>query len=144
LVIRLTIASASKRPPAVISLRCMDTKAVIRDAVDRVADGRDEALVVHSARDESLWVQVSRVEGESALLCEAVGDEYLGRHRELGDAAVEKLTALGWQEVPAADFTLWADADTAEQRERLAELLERTLVAVLGYDPLAPPVVSPP
>jgi hypothetical protein len=122
----------------------MDTKAVIRDVVDRVADGDDEALVIHSARDESLWVQVSRVEGESALLCEAVGDEYLGRHRELGSATVDQLRSLGWQEVPAADFTLWADAESAEQRERLAELLERTLVAVLGHDPTDPPVVAPP
>jgi hypothetical protein len=122
----------------------MDTKAVIRDAVERVADGDDEALVIHSAREESLWVQVSRVEGESALLCEAVGDEYLGRHRELGSAAVDQLSELGWQEVPAADFTLWADAESAEQREQLADLLERTLVAVLGHDPTVPPVVSPP
>ena len=122
----------------------MDTKAVIRDAVDRVADGGDEALVIHSARDERLWVQVSHVEGESALLCEAVGDEYLGRHRELGSAAVDQLRAIGWQDVPAADFTMWADAETVEQREQLAELLERTLVAVLGHDPTAPPVVSPP
>jgi hypothetical protein len=122
----------------------MDTKAVIRDAVERVADGDDEALVIHSARDESLWVQVSRIEGESALLCEAVGDEYLGRHRELGSAAVDQLRALGWQDVPAADLTLWADAESAEQREQLADLLERTLVAVLGHDPVASPVVSPP
>jgi hypothetical protein len=122
----------------------MDTKAVIRDVVDRVADGDDEALVIHSARDESLWVQVSRVEGESALLCEAVGDEYLGRHRELGSATVDQLRSLGWQEVPAADFTLWADAESAEQRGQLAELLERTLVAVLGHDPTDPPVVAPP
>jgi hypothetical protein len=122
----------------------MDTKAVIREAVDRVADDGDEALVIRSARDESLWVQVSRVEGESALLCEAVGDEYLGRHRELGSATVDQLRVLGWQEVPAADFTLWADAETAEQREQLAELLERTLVSVLGHDPTAAPLVAPP
>jgi hypothetical protein len=122
----------------------MDTKAVILDAVDRVAEGRDDALIVHSARDSNLWVQVSRVEGESALLCEAVGDEYLGRHSELGSAAIEELKALGWQEVPAADFTLWADAANAEQRDRLAHLLERTLIAVLGHDPAEPPVVTPP
>jgi hypothetical protein len=122
----------------------MDTNAVILDAVDRVAEGRDEALIVRSARDANLWVQVSRVQGESALLCEAVGDEYLGRHRELGSAAVEQLKALGWQEVLAADFTLWADAGTAEQREQLADLLERTLVTVLGHDPVSPPVVTPP
>jgi hypothetical protein len=122
----------------------MDTNAVILDAVERVAAGRDESLVVRSARDSNLWVQVSRVEGESALLCEAVGDEYLGRHRELAAEAVDKLTALGWQDVPAADFTLWADAETADQRKRLADLLERTLVTVLGHDPLEPPVVTPP
>jgi hypothetical protein len=122
----------------------MDTNAVIRDAVDRVADGRDDSLIVRSALDANLWVQVSRVEGEGALLCEAVGDEYLGRHRELGSTAVGKLRALGWQDVPAADFTLWADAESAEQREQLAELLERTLVAVLGHDPTDPPVVAPP
>jgi T3SS (YopN, CesT) and YbjN peptide-binding chaperone 3 len=122
----------------------MDTNAVILDAVERVAGGRDESLVVHSARDSNLWVQVSRVEGESALLCEAVGDEYLGRDRELGRAAVDKIKALGWQDVPAADFTLWADAETADQRKRLADLLERTLVTVLGHDPVVPPVVSPP
>jgi hypothetical protein len=122
----------------------MDTMAVILDAVDRVADGRDDALILRSAQDANLWVQVSRVEGESALLCEAVGDEYLGRHRELGRAAVDDLKKLGWQEVPAADFTLWADAATAQQREQLAALLERTLVAVLGHDPAEPPVVTPP
>jgi len=122
----------------------METKAVIRDAVNRIADGREEALIIRSVQDANLWVQVSRVEGESALLCEAVGDEYLGRHRELGSAAVDELKALGWREVPAADFTLWADAETTEQRERLAELLERTLVAVLGHDPVVPPVASPP
>ena len=122
----------------------MDTKEAIRDAVDRVADGSDESLVIHSARDESLWVQLSRVEGESALLCEAVGDEYLGRHRELGNAAVDQLKALGWRDVPAADFTLWADVATAEQRNQLAELLERSLVAVLGHDATVPPVVTPP
>jgi hypothetical protein len=69
----------------------MDTNAVILDAVERVAGGRDDALVVHSARDSGLWVQISRVEGETALLCEAVGDEYLGRQRELGTAAVDEL-----------------------------------------------------
>ena len=122
----------------------MDTNAVILDAVERVAAGREESLVVHSARDSNLWVQVSRVEGESALLCEAVGDEYLGRHRELGSAAVDNLKALGWQDVRAADFTLWVDAETAEQRKQLADLLERTLVAVLGHDPAAAPVVTPP
>jgi hypothetical protein len=122
----------------------MDTTSVILDAVERVADGRDESLVVHSARDSNLWVQVSRVEGESALLCEAVGDEYRGRHRELAAEAVAKLGALGWRDVPAADFTLWADAETTDQRKQLANLLERTLVTVLGHDPLAPPVVSPP
>ena len=46
-------------------------------------------LVVYSARDSNLWVQISRVEGETSLLCEAVGDEYLSRHRELGTAAVD-------------------------------------------------------
>ena len=122
----------------------MDANAVILDAVERVAGGRDDALVLHSARDSNLWVQVSRVEGESALLCEAVGDEYLGRHRELGSVAVDKLKELGWQDVPAADFTLWVDAGTQEERKRLADLLERTLIAVLGHDPAAPPVVTPP
>jgi hypothetical protein len=122
----------------------MDTNAVILDAVERVAGGRDDALMIHSARDASLWVQVSRVDGETALLCEAVGDEYLGRHRELATEAVDKLTALGWQDVPAADFTMWADADTPEQRRQLADLLERTLVTVLGHDAVAPPVVTPP
>jgi hypothetical protein len=121
-----------------------DTNAVILDAVERVAQGRDESLVVHSARDSNLWVQVSGVDGETALLCEAVGDEYLGRHRELATEAVDKLKALGWQDVPAADFTMWADAETPEQRRRLADLLERTLVTVLGHDPGAPPVVTPP
>jgi hypothetical protein len=122
----------------------METNAVILDAVERVAGGRDESLVVHSARDSNLWVQVTRVEGETALLCEAVGDEYLGRHRELAVEAADKLQALGWQDVPAADFTMWADAATPEQRQRLADLLERTLVTVLGHDPIAPPVVAAP
>ncbi len=122
----------------------METKAVILDAVDRVAGGRDEALVIHSARDSNAWVQVSRVEGESALLCEAVGDEYLGRRRELRSAALETLQALGWQDVSGADFTLWVDADTNEQREQLATLLESTLVEVLDHDPAGPPVVAAP
>ena len=122
----------------------MDTNAVILDAVERVAAGREDALVLYSARDSNLWVQVSRVEGETSLLCEAVGDEYLGRHRELGSVAVDKLKALGWQDVPTADFTLWADAGTHELRKGLADLLERTLIVVLGHDPAAPPVVTPP
>ena len=122
----------------------MDTSAVILDAVERVAQRRDESLVVHSARDSNLWVQVSGVDGETALLCEAVGDEYLGRHRELATEAVDKLKALGWQDVPAADFTMWADAETPEQRQRLADLLERTLVTVLGHDPVEAPTVTPP
>jgi len=122
----------------------MDAKATILHAVDRVAGGRDDALVIHAAQDTNAWVQISRVEGESALLCESVGDEYLGRHRELRPAAVEKLQTLGWRDVPAADFTLWVDADTPEQREQLAVLLERTLVEVLGHDPAAPPVVAAP
>ena len=121
----------------------MATNTVILDTVDRVADGRDGSLIIRSARAESLWVPVSRVEGESALLCEAVGDEYLGRHRELASTAVDELEALGWQDVPAADFTLWADAETTDQREQLAELLERTLV-VLGHDPASVPVITPP
>jgi hypothetical protein len=121
----------------------MDTNAVILDAVERVAQRRDESLVVHSARDSNLWVQVSRVDGETALLCEAVGDEYLGRQRELATEAVDKLKALGWQDVPAADFTMWADAETPEQRQRLTALLERTLVTVLGHDSAEPPVVTP-
>ena len=122
----------------------MDTNAVILDAVDRVARGQDESLVVRSARYSNLWVQVSGVDGETALLCEAVGDEYLGRQRELAAEAVGKLKALGWQDVPAADFTMWADAETPEQRQRLADLLERTLVTVLGHDPVEAPTVTPP
>src|SRR6266508_1847850 len=127
-----------------ISACPMDAKAAILDAVDRVASGRDDALVIHAAQDPNAWVQVSRVQGESALLCEAVGDEYLGRHRELRPAAVEKLQTLGWRDVPAADFTLWVDADTPEQRDQLAVLLQRTLVEVLGHDPAAAPVVAAP
>jgi hypothetical protein len=122
----------------------MDTNAVILDAVERVAGGSDEALVVHSARDSNLWVQISRVEGETALLCEAVGDEYLGRDRELATAAVDELKALGWQDVSGADFTLWADAATPEQREHLTDLVEQALVTVLGHEPTTPPVVTPP
>jgi len=122
----------------------MDTNAVILDAVERVAGGRDDALVVHSARDPNLWVQISRVEGETALLCEAVGDEYLGRDRELTTAAVDELKALGWQDVSGADFTLWADAVTPEQRKHLADLVEQALVTVLGHELSTPPVVTPP
>src|SRR5260370_1274799 len=65
----------------------MDTSAVILDAVERVAGGRDDALVVHSARDSNLWVQISRVEGQTSLLFEAGGDEYPGRRHELAAAA---------------------------------------------------------
>ena len=122
----------------------MDTNAVILDAVERVAGGRDDALVVHSARDSNLWVQISRVEGETALLCEAVGDEYLRGHRELATAAVAELKALGWRDVSGADFTLWADAATPEQRKHLADLVEQALVTVLGHEPTTPPVVTPP
>jgi hypothetical protein len=122
----------------------MDTNAVILDAVERVAGGRDDALVVHSARDWNLWVQISRVEGETALLCEAIGDEYLRGHRELAAAAVDELKALGWQDVSGADFTLWADAATPEQRKHLADLVEQALVTVLGHEPTTPPVVTPP
>jgi hypothetical protein len=122
----------------------MDTNAVILDAVERVAGGRDDALVVYSARDSNLWVQISRVEGETSLLCEAVGDEYLSRHRELGTAAVDELKALGWQDVSGADFTLWVDAATPEQRKHLADLVEQTLVTVVGHEPSEPPVVTPP
>lgn len=122
----------------------MGTRAAILDAVERVASGRDESLVIRPAHDRDAWVQLTRVEGESALLCEAVGDEYLGRHRELRPGAVDTLRALGWQDVPAADFTQWVDADTTEQREQLAAVLQTTLVEVFGQDPEAQPVVAPP
>lgn len=122
----------------------MDPNAVILEAVERVAGGRDDALVLHSAADPNLWVQISRVEGETSLLCEAVGDEYLGRHRELATPAVDELKALGWQDVSGADFTLWVDAATPEQRKHLADLLEQTLVTVLGHESSVPPDITPP
>ena len=122
----------------------MDPNAVILDAVERVAGGRDVALVLHSAADATRWVQISRVEGETSLLCEAVGDEYLGRHRELATPAVDELKALGWQDVSGADFTLWVDAATPEQRKHLADLLEQTLVTVLGHESSVPPDITPP
>jgi hypothetical protein len=43
-----------------------------------------------------------------------------------------------------ADFTLWVDAATPEQRKHLADLVEQTLVTVLGRESSAPPVVTPP
>lgn len=122
----------------------MDPNAVILEAVERVAGGHDDALVLHSAADPNLWVQISRVEGETSLLCEAVGDEYLGRHRELATPAVDELKALGWQDVSGADFTLWVDAATPEQRKHLADLLEQTLVTVLGHESSVPPDITPP
>jgi len=57
---------------------------------------------------------------------------------------VDELNALGWRDVSGADFTLWVDAATPEQRKHLADLVEQTLVTVLGHESSAPPVVTPP
>ena len=61
-----------------------------------------------------------------------------GRRRSTG------AKALGWQDVSGADFTLWVDEATPDQRKHLADLVEQTLVTVVGHEPSELPVVTPP
>ena len=83
----------------------------------------------------------ARVEGEDLLLCEAVSDEFVGRHEQLAPGTLERLGELGWGESPA-DYTRWEAASTPDERTALADVLWRTLVEAFGQDPQSPPAVD--
>lgn len=112
-------------------------------AVELVAHSHDASLVLRSSAGRRRSVQISRVPGEDAVLCEAVGSDYLGWRRELSERATARLNELGWQNASDA-FTLWADAETPRQQQRLAGLLLETLVDLLDHDPARPPGIAPP
>ena len=106
----------------------------IEAAIAEVVDGAAVVAMFHSSIDARLWVQASRVEGEDLLLCEAVSDEFVGRHDQLAPGTLERLSALGWGESPA-DYTRWEAAATPEDRAALADVLWRTLVEAFGHEP---------
>jgi hypothetical protein len=112
-------------------------------AIEQVAGSQHESLILRSSAGPRLWVQISRLRGEDALLCEAVGSEYLGWRRELGETEQNVLTRLGW--APAGDsFIQWLDVETADQRAHAASTLAETLVKVFDHDPAHwPSVVAP-
>ena len=113
----------------------------IEAALAEVVDGTAVVAVFHSSLDARLWVQASRVEGEDLLLCEAVSDEFVGRHEQLAPGTLERVGALGWGESPA-DYTRWEAAATPADRAALADVLWRTLVEAFGHDPQSPPAVD--
>jgi hypothetical protein len=115
----------------------------VREVVERVASGTERSLVVQSSAGRRLWVQVSRVDGDDALLCETVGSEYLGRGRELSDLDQARLRRLGWRDA-SDSFISWVDAETGDDRSNVANMLADTLVDVLGHDPNAVPRVAAP
>jgi hypothetical protein len=121
-----------------------DPERIVFEIVRRVSKGHDESLMIRSSAHGHPWIQVSRVSGESALLCEGVSNEYLSRFRQLEPGAGAQLQALGWHERLDAPFARWVDADTTEQRAQLASELFRTLVEVYGHDGTRPPLVQYP
>jgi len=115
----------------------------VREAIQRVADGCDGSLVLRSGADHRRWVQVTRVPGETSLLCEAVGSDYLGWRRRLPAAAGPVLRSLGWDLV-SDSYSQWADVATTDERDQLTAVLTATLVGVFGHDRQQPPSVGPP
>ena len=113
----------------------------IEDALAAVVDGTYVVAMFRSSLDGRLWVQASRVEGEDLLLCEAVSDEFVGRHEQLAPGTLERLGTLGWGESPA-DYTRWEAASTPDERAALADVLWRTLVEAFGHDPQGAPGVD--
>ena len=115
------------------TVRSVSPPNEIEAAIAEVVDGAAVVAVFHSSIDARLWVQASRVEGEDLLLCEAVSDEFVGRHDQLAPGTLERLSALGWGESPA-DYTRWEAAATPEDRAALADILWRTLVEAFGHE----------
>jgi hypothetical protein len=113
----------------------------LEDAIAAVVAGTHDHVVFRSSLDARLWVQVARVKGEDIVLCEAVSDEFVGRHEQLAPGTLERLQTLGWGESPA-DFTRWEAAAAPEERAALAEVVWNTLVEAFGHDPRRPAAVD--
>lgn len=106
------------------------------EALSEVAEPNDEhdTVLFRSTLDARLWVQVSRIEGEDLLLCEAVSDEYVGRNDQLADAVLSRLRALGWGDDAGSDYTRWEAGSSDAERLTLAALVWQTLVEAYGQD----------
>jgi hypothetical protein len=113
----------------------------IDDALASLTDGMHVAAVFKSSLDGRLWVQASRVEGEDLLLCEAVSDEFVGRHEHLAPGTLDRLHDLGWGASPT-DYTRWEAAATPAERSALADVLWRTLVEAFAHDPERVPAID--
>ncbi len=122
----------------------MESPSEIADALAELVRGKHDLVLFRSSRDNRLWVQVSRIDGEDRLLCEAVSDEYVGRHEQLTDRVHTRLADLGWGDAAGADYTRWEAGSTDEERAALAELVWRTLVEAYGQDASQPPSVEYP
>jgi hypothetical protein len=120
----------------------VDAPVEIMDALAEVADGTHDVALFRSSRDARLWVQVSRIEGEDRLLCEAVSDEYVGRHEQLTERVHTRLAELGWGDAAGADYTRWEPGSTGDERAALAEVVWRTLVEAYGQDASLTPSVE--
>jgi hypothetical protein len=118
------------------------TQAEIVDALADVVGGEHDTVLFRSSLDSRLWVQVSRIAGEDLLLCEAVSDEYVGRHEQLAAGTLSRLESLGWGDDTGSDYTRWEAAATAGERAALAALLWKTLVEAYGHDADQPPTID--
>lgn len=119
------------------------TRATIEDAIATVLGGSEDGVRLRSAADWHWWIEIHRVRGDGALLCEAVTDEFLPRGHNLPADASERLAALAWQVVPGADATLWHDATDGSDVAALADVLAHTLIDVFRHPSSEQPVVEP-
>jgi hypothetical protein len=116
----------------------------IIDALAAVAGGAHDTVLFRSSLDARLWVQVSRIEGEDLLLCEAVSDEYVGRHEQLAGGTLSRLEELGWGDDAGSDYTRWEPGASDDERAALAGLVWQTLLDAYGQRPDQPPAIDYP
>jgi hypothetical protein len=116
----------------------------VAEAVAEVAEPNNvhDTVLFRSTLDARLWVQISRIKGEDLLLCEAVSDEYVGRHEELADGVLSQLRGLGWGDDAGSDYTRWEAGSSDAERGALASLVWQTLVEAYGQDADRPPAID--
>lgn len=120
----------------------MGAPTEIIDALADVAGGEHDTVLFRSSLDSRLWVQVSRIAGEDLLLCEAVSDEYVGRHEQLAGGTRSRLEALGWGDDAGSDYTRWEAGATEGERAALAAIVSTTLVEAYGNDADQAPTID--
>jgi hypothetical protein len=115
------------------------TADAVRDALERLAAGIVETVTIW-VRGSTRRLQLSRVRGEPAVLCELATDEFLAPSDRLGAAQLAALDELGFPVAAGTTATAWLSEATGSGRAEAVATVAATLEA-LGQDLDQPPAV---